>query len=68
MKNWYIVQTFSSFEKKVADTIKETVKNKIVNSKGETVIINKINNHQSVILKNKEHYTILWRNHRVYKV
>ena len=28
MKNWYIVQTFSGFEQKVAETIKENVKNK----------------------------------------
>lgn len=56
------------YEDKYKMELKETGKNKIVNSKGETVIINKINNHQSVILKNKEHYTILWRNHRVYKV
>ena len=48
--------------------LKETGKNKIVNDKGETVIISKINNHQSVILKNRDHYTILWRNRRIYKV
>ena len=28
MKNWYIVQTFSGFEHKVAKTLKETVKTK----------------------------------------
>ena len=48
--------------------LKETGKNKIVNDKGETVIISKINNHQSVILRNRDHYTILWRNRRIYKV
>ena len=42
--------------------LKETGKNKIVNSNGETVIISKINNHQSVILRNRDHYTTLWRN------
>ena len=30
MKNWYIVQSYSSFEKKVADAIKkEAIKNKL---------------------------------------
>ena len=48
--------------------LKETGNNKIINDKGDTVIISKINNHQSVILKNKEHYTILWRNRRIYKI
>ena len=48
--------------------LKETGKNKIVNSKGETVIISKINNHQSVILRNRDHYTTLWRNRRIYKI
>ena len=33
MKKWYIVQVFSGFEKKVADTIKETVKNKDLKDK-----------------------------------
>ena len=28
MKNWYIVQTFSGFEHKVAETLKDTVKKK----------------------------------------
>ena len=28
MKNWYIVQTFSGFEQKVAETLKGTIKNK----------------------------------------
>ena len=48
--------------------LKETGKNKIVNDLDETVIISKINNHQSVILRNRYHYTTLWRNRRVYKV
>ena len=28
MKNWYIVQTFSGFEQKVAETLKEIIKTK----------------------------------------
>ena len=28
MKNWYIVQTFSGFEKKVAETLKDAIKKK----------------------------------------
>ena len=47
--------------------LKETGKNKIVNSEGETIIISKIKNHQRVILKNRDHYTVLWSNRRVYK-
>ena len=31
MKNWYIVQTFSGFEHKVAETLKETIKTKELN-------------------------------------
>ena len=30
MKNWYIVQTFSGFEQKVAEVLKESVKKKKV--------------------------------------
>ena len=35
MKNWYIVQTFSGFEQKVAETLKDTVKKneKLLNEK-----------------------------------
>ena len=47
--------------------LKETGQNKIVNKDGETIIINKIKNHQRVILKNRDHYTVLWSNRRVYK-
>ena len=28
MKNWYIIQTFSGFEQKVAETLKDTIKKK----------------------------------------
>ena len=31
MKNWYIVQTFSGFEQKIADTLKNTIKKKELN-------------------------------------
>lgn len=48
--------------------LKETGQNKIVDEKGKTIIISKINNHQNVILKNNDHYTDLWRNHRIYKI
>ena len=33
MINWYIVQTFSGFEQKVAGTIKETIKKKELSNK-----------------------------------
>ena len=39
MKKWYIVQAFSGFEKKVADTIKESVKNKGLEEKVEEVLV-----------------------------
>ena len=39
MKKWYIVQAFSGFEKKVADTIKETVKNKDLKDKIDEVLV-----------------------------
>ena len=28
MKNWYIIQTFSGFEQKVAETLKDLIKTK----------------------------------------
>ena len=39
MKNWYIVQTFSGFEQKVADTIKDNIKNKNLSEKIEEVLV-----------------------------
>ena len=41
MKNWYIVQTFSGFEKKVADVLKDTIeKNKeLLNDKIEEILV-----------------------------
>ena len=42
MKNWYIVQTFSGFEQKVAKTIKETIKAKELNEKINEVLVPKI--------------------------
>jgi len=41
MKNWYIVQTFSSFEQKVADTLKDLIekKKKLINDKIEEVLV-----------------------------
>ena len=39
MKNWYIVQTFSGFEQKVADTLKETIQSRELNEKIEEVMV-----------------------------
>ena len=39
MKNWYIVQTFSGFEQKVADTIKESIKIKELKDKIDEVLV-----------------------------
>ena len=39
MINWYIVQTFSGFEQKVADTLKETIKTKELNEKIDDVLV-----------------------------
>lgn len=47
--------------------LKETGQNKIVNENDETVIISKIVDHQQKILRNKDHYTVLWSNRRIYK-
>jgi len=39
MKNWYIVQTFSGFEQKVADTLKEILKKKKLEEEIEEVLV-----------------------------
>jgi transcription termination/antitermination protein NusG len=39
MKNWYIVQTFSGFEQKVADKIKEVIKTKELGDKITDVLV-----------------------------
>ena len=39
MTNWYIVQTFSGFENKVAETLKETIKTKGLGDKITEVLV-----------------------------
>ena len=39
MKNWYIVQTFSGFEQKVAETIKDKIKSNEMSDKIEDVLV-----------------------------
>ena len=39
MKNWYIVQTFSGFEHKVAETLKDILKKRELNDKIEDVLV-----------------------------
>jgi len=39
MKNWYIVQTFSGFEQKVAETLKETIKKRKYEDKFEDILV-----------------------------
>ena len=39
MKNWYIIQTFSGFEQKVAETLKDTIKTKLLSDKIEDVLV-----------------------------
>ena len=41
MKNWYIIQTFSGFEQKVAETLKDIIKNKekLLEDKVEDVLV-----------------------------
>jgi len=39
MKNWYIVQTFSGFEQKIADTLKNTIKKKELNDKIGDILV-----------------------------
>ena len=39
MKNWYIVQTFSGFEQKVAETLKDLIKKQELGEKIEDVLV-----------------------------
>ena len=39
MKNWYIVQTFSGFEQKVSETLKDIIKKKLLGDKIEEVLV-----------------------------
>ena len=39
MKNWYIVQTFSGFEQKVSETLKDTIKKKELENQIEDVLV-----------------------------
>ena len=39
MKNWYIVQTFSGFEQKVAETLKDIIKKQLLSDKIEDVLV-----------------------------
>ena len=39
MKNWYIVQTFSGFEQRIAETLKDIVKKKQLSDKIEDVLV-----------------------------
>ena len=39
MKNWYIIQTFSSFEQKVAETLKDIIKKQQLEDKIEEVLV-----------------------------
>jgi len=39
MKNWYILQTFSGFEQKVADIIKDIIKKQVLSEKIEDVLV-----------------------------
>ena len=39
MKKWYIIQTFSSFEQKVAKTLKDIIEKKLLNDKIEEVLV-----------------------------
>ena len=39
MKNWYIIQTFSGFEKKVSETLNDIIKKKELSEKIEDVLV-----------------------------
>ena len=74
MKNWYIVQTFSGFEQKVAETLKDTIKTKELDEKISEVLkflskTLKINS--KIIYKNEKknkHYVIKPKPYLITKV
>ena len=39
MKNWYIVQTFSGFEQKVSETLREIIEKRQLNEKISDVLV-----------------------------
>jgi len=39
MKNWYIIHTFSGFEQKVAETLKDIIKTKLLSDKIEEILV-----------------------------
>ena len=39
MKNWYIIHTFSGFEQKVAETLKDLIKTRVLSDKIEEVLV-----------------------------
>ncbi|MDP7345124.1 MAG: transcription termination/antitermination NusG family protein [Alphaproteobacteria bacterium] len=39
MNNWYIIQTYSGFEQKVAETLKDIIESKQLNEKIEEVLV-----------------------------
>ena len=39
MKNWFIVQTFSGFEQRVAETLKDSIKKKELSEQIEDVLV-----------------------------
>ena len=39
MKNWYIVQTFSGFEQKIAETLKDIIKKQSLDDQIESVLV-----------------------------
>ena len=42
MKNWYIIQTFSVFEQKVSETLKEQIKRSELTDKIEEVLLGSV--------------------------
>ena len=42
--------------------------NSIVDQNNRVIILNKINNHNSIMLKGKPHYSVLWMQGRIYSI